>query len=39
MTVGRFAAAEHITHAMAADFGLVILPMPLDLPPSPLYIS
>jgi DNA-binding transcriptional LysR family regulator len=32
-------APAYTTRAMAGDFGLMILPMPLDLPPSPLHLS
>ena len=32
-------APAYTTRAMAEDFGLAVLPMPLDLPPSPIYLS
>jgi len=30
---------RHTTGALAGDFGLVIRPLPFDLPPAPLYLS
>lgn len=32
-------APEYATRVLAEDFGLVILPLPFELPPAPLYLS
>ena len=32
-------APESTTRSAAADFGLILLPLPLELPPAPVYLS